>query len=1162
MKKSFQKIGKSVAATTMALSVLAMPLSWEAFAADSKKKVGKQEVDLRILGTTDIHTHLYNYDYYKDTESLEFGLAKTATLIKKAREEVDNTLLFDNGDLIQGNPLGDYKAKVDTLEEGEVHPVFKAMGLLDYDAATLGNHEFNYGLDYLAEVLDDAPFPYVNANVYKDDHDQNVKNDKNYFKPYQIIKKKVTDGSGKTQVIRVGVVGAVTPQITQWDKANLDGKVITKDIVKSVESQIPKMKKDGADLIVVLAHTGIGDEKYVELEENTAYNLTKVEGIDAIITGHEHATFPGSFNGLPGVDQQKGTINGVPVVMPGNWGNQLGVIDLTIVKQKGKWEVKQSKAALRAIYDKNTKTSLADADPEILKAVKEDHEDTVNYVRQPVGTTTADIHSYFALVQDDPSIQIVTNAQKWYMEKKLKGTSDENLPVLSAGAPFKAGGRNGASYYTYIPTGTIAIKNVSDLYLYPNTVATVKVKGADVKEWLEMSAGQFNQINDSATTEQALINDSFPTYNYDVIDGVTYEIDVTEPAKYDGNGNLVNASANRIKNLKYNGEPIDLNQEFIVVTNNYRANGTFPGVRNKIAVEIYPDENRQLIIDYISELGTIDPSADQNWSFSPVANDVKVTFDSSMDAKNAIEEGSPIQFVGGSANEFGKYSLKLPKSQTQPFELQLLGINDFHGQLDTYNKNLNAGGIEYLAAYLKQREAQNPNTLLVHAGDTVGASSPVSALLQDEPTITLLNELGFDVGTVGNHEFDEGVTEMMRLINGGSHPKTVDKYGSFAGAKFPYVAANVVDATTNNPILEPYHIEQVNGVPIGFIGVALSDTPNIVMPSGVAGVKFTDEAEAINKYSAELKAKGVETIIVLAHNPSKSNNDGSNPSDELVDIANKVDDEVDVLFGGHNHAYTNTTVDGKLLVQSYSYGTAFSDVDLVINPETKDVESKKAEIVTTYRDKITPDAKIKQMLDAYVADVGPTLNEVIGSTSAAITSKANTAGESAMGNMIADAMRTQTGTDFAFMNPGGIRADIDAGEITWKEAFTVQPFGNDLVKMTVTGADIKTLLEQQWGTKVRIMPISGLKVSYDDSRATGDRIVSMVKSDGTPIDLNQSYTITVNNYMADGGDGYTVLAGITNRTIDVVDLEAFVNYIKANGVVDPKIEDRITKLNQ
>lgn len=1161
MKKPLRKLGKSVVATTMALSVLAGPVSWKTVAAAKPDKAGKHEVQLRILGTTDIHTHLYNYDYYKDAETLEFGLAKTATLIKQARKEPlgKNSLLFDNGDLIQGNPLGDYKAKVDKLEDGELHPVFKAMKLLDYDGATVGNHEFNYGLDYLDEVLDDAPMPYVNANVFKYDGDDNPDNDENYFKPYRVFNKKVTDESGKTQVIKIGVIGAVTPQIVQWDKANLDGKIITKDIVKSVEAQIPKMKEEGADIIIALAHSGIGDEKVVEMEENAAYDLTKVEGIDAIISGHNHLNFPGAFVGLPGVDQANGTINGVPVVMPGNWGNQLGVMDLTIAKEKGKWNVKSSKSKLRAIYDKVNKKSLVEADKSILEAVKEDHEGTIDYVNQPVGKTTADIHSYFALVQDDPSIQIVTNAQKWYVEKQVKGTPDENLPILSAGAPFKAGGRNGSSYYTYVPEGTIAIKNVADLYLYPNTVSTIKIKGADVKEWLEMSAGQFNQINESVSEEQNIVNNDFPTYNYDVIDGVTYEIDVTEPAKYDKDGNIKNADANRIKNLKYNGGTINLDQEFLVVTNNYRASGNFPGVRNKSAVEMYPDENRQAIIDYIREVGTIDPSADGNWKFSSVLNDVNVTFDSAMEAVNAIEEGSNIEYVGESANGFGKYSINLPV--TKPFELQLLGINDFHGQLDTYNKNINAGGVEYLAAYLKEREAANPNTLMLHAGDAVGASSPVSALLQDEPTIKILNELGFDAGTVGNHEFDEGVEEMMRLINGGSHPATAEKYGEFEGANFPYVAANLVYKATGENVLDPYTIQEVNGVPVGIIGIALSDTPSIVIPSAVKDVTFTDETEAINQYTAELKEQGVETIIVLAHNPSFSKPDGSGAGEELVEIAKNVDDEVDVLLGGHNHAFTNTVVDGKIVVQSYSSGTAFSDVDLLINPKTKDVISAKAEIVTTYRDKITPDEEIKVMLDRYVADVAPILNEVIGSTPNAITRETNAAGESAMGNMIADAMRDQTGTDFAFMNSGGVRADIDAGTITWKEAFTVQPFGNDLVKMNVTGAQIKTLLEQQWGSKVRIMPISGLKVQYDDSRAAGDRIVSIVKNDGTPVDMDATYSITVNNYMAGGGDGYAILATITDKTIDVVDLEAFVNYIKKNGVVDPKIEGRVTKLN-
>ncbi|MCF6409749.1 bifunctional 2',3'-cyclic-nucleotide 2'-phosphodiesterase/3'-nucleotidase [Alkalihalobacillus sp. EGI L200015] len=639
--------------------MISTPVTWNSVDAAPKNKDEKHDVELRILGTTDIHMNLYNYDYYKDTETDEFGLVKTATLIKQARFEAKNTLLFDNGDLIQGNPLGDFKAKVDVLKTGEVHPVFQAMQLLDYDAGTLGNHEFNYGLDYLNEVLDDAPFPYVSANVFMDDGDDDPTNDDYYSKPYEIIKKKVVDEKGTNQVLRVGVTGIVTPQIMQWDKAHLEGKIITKDIVKSVEAVIPKMKKDGADIIIVLAHSGIGDAEYAEFEENATYDLTKVNGIDAIITGHNHLNFPGDFKNLPGVDEEKGTINGVPVVMPGSWGNKLGVMDLILSKVEGDWIVKDSKTSLRAIYSKES-GSLVDADPEVLEAVKEAHEGTVNYVRQPVGTTTADIHSYFALVQDDPSIQIVTNAQKWYIEKQLKGTADENTPILSAGAPFKAGGRNGASYYTFIPQGEIAVKNVADLYLYPNTVATVKVTGADVKEWLEMSSGQFKQIDPNSNSERALVNNDFPTYNYDVIDGVTYEIDVTEPAKYNKDGKVINAEANRIKNLQYNGEPISLEQEFIVVTNNYRASGNFPGVRNNKAVELYPDENRQVIIDYIRELGTIDPSADGNWTFAPVSNNVKVTFESAKEAIHALPENETIKYAGEAANGFGKYIIELP----------------------------------------------------------------------------------------------------------------------------------------------------------------------------------------------------------------------------------------------------------------------------------------------------------------------------------------------------------------------------------------------------------------------------------------------------------------------------------------------------------------------
>lgn len=1064
-----------------------------------------------------------------------------------------NSMLKEVAALVDGKSvtvLGGEGVVSDTLVQNEEHPIYQAMNELNYDAATLGNHEFNYGLDFLEGSMKTAEFPFVSANVYNDDHDNDPSNDKNFVKPYQIIDKEVVDEAGKKHIVKVGVIGFVAPQIMQWDKANLEGKVVTEDVVASAEKWVPLMKKDGADVVVTLAHTGFDVDK--NNKENTVFALSEVPGIDAILFGHTHKAFPSdtSYNGITGVDNVNGTINGVAAVQSVVDGSHLGVIDLELEKVDGKWSVKGSKSEVLA-------AKTAEVDKDIVDVMKSSHEATVDYINQPIGKTTAPIYSYFARVQDDPSVQIVSNAQKEYIEDVLKGTEYEGLPVLSSAAPFKAG-RNGADEYTYFPAGDISVKNVSDLYKYNNTVSALNLSGAQVKEYLEWTAANFNQIDPAVTTEQSLINSDFPVYNFDTLDGVTYEIDVTQPAKYDKDGKVVNEGANRIKNLSYEGKPVADDQQFIIATNNYRASFTkLANPDGQRVVYASPDENRQVVMNYIIKNKTINPSADQNWSLAPINTNVNVTFESSPAAKAFADSSENIKYVGNGANGFAKYQLDMMK----PFELQLLGINDFHGQLDTYNSKINAGGVEYLAAYLKEREAQNPNTLMVHAGDAVGASSPVSALLQDEPTINILNELGFDVGTVGNHEFDEGVDEMMRLIDGGAHPKTEEKYGVFGGADFPYVAANIVDKTSKELILDPYHIEEVNGVPIGFIGVALSDTPNIVIPSAVADIEFTDETAAINKYAAELKTKGVETIVVLAHNPSYSKFDGSEASEELVDIAKNVDDEVDVLFGGHNHAFTNTTVEGKIVVQSYSGGTAFSDVDLMIDPKTKDVISGKAEIVTTYRDKITPDAKVKAILDGYLEDVNPILNEVIGTTPNYISRDASPAGETAMGNLVADAMRWQTGTDFAFMNSGGVRADIDAGEITWKEAFTVQPFGNDLVKMNVTGAQIKTLLEQQWGSKVRIMPISGLKVSYDDSKTDGNRIVSIVKEDGTPVAMDQTYSITVNNYMAGGGDGYAVLATITDKTIDVVDLDALVNYIKAKGTVDPKIEGRVTKLN-
>ncbi|MFC5774245.1 bifunctional metallophosphatase/5'-nucleotidase [Ectobacillus antri] len=500
------------------------------------------------------------------------------------------------------------------------------------------------------------------------------------------------------------------------------------------------------------------------------------------------------------------------------------------------------------------------------------------------------------------------------------------------------------------------------------------------------------------------------------------------------------------------------------------------------------------------------------------------------------------------------------QSDHRNIDVQLLGINDFHGQLTTVTKvnGREAGGVDYLAAYIREREKQNPNTLLVHAGDMVGGSPPISALLQDEPTINILNTLGFDIGTLGNHEFDEGVTELKRLIYGGYHEKT----GNFEGANFPYIAANAVDKKTGQPLLPPFAVKNVNGVKIGFIGVVTKDTQNIVMPTMIENVTFTDEAEAINKYAKVLKRMGVETIVVLAHNPGVTDASG-NTTGEMVDLAYKTDEEVDVIFGGHNHAYVNGTVNGKLLVQGNSYGSAFVDVDLTIDRKTKDVVAKKGEVVTTYRDAIQPDPQIKAMVDQYAQQVAPLVNEVVGKSATAMNRTQSVAGESALGNLIADAQRLAMNGDIALMNPGGIRNDLDAGDITWGELYNIQPFGNELRKLTLTGKDIRDILNMQWQVgKTRMLQISGMTYTWDAAAPIGSRILDIKLSNGELVTDEKTYTVVANAFIAAGGDGFTPFTRATNIVPGPVDLDALVNYVKASKEpVSAQIEGRIQVKN-
>jgi len=552
--------------------------------------------------------YLVNYDYFKGKWVDTYGLVLVASYIEKARSEVDNIILVDNGDLLQGSLMGDYGRN--QLEESSLlHPASVAMNYLGYDMFTPGNHDFNYGLDFLKKFIATLKCPCVCANVFYADTLQPI------FTPYIIKSYVFKDVNGDSVPLKVGYTGCVPPQILVWDKFNLSNNVDCKDMTEAVSRLIPKMKQEGADLVVLLAHTGLTNQPHKTGEENAIASLSMIDGIDAIVFGHQHGVFPGpDFDDVLGVDVEKGTINGVAAVMPGYRGSHIGQIDFELIQLEEGWKVIGSKSSAIAVCSQGV--ACFEPHKALRSVLEEDHNALVKFANEPVGKTNTALSSYLSLIQNTTCVELMQNAQIAYAKQLLaEDSSLSKLPLLSSISVFKSGGYNDANNYVDIPVGDIMLRHVVDMYPFSDEFLLIRMTGGQLKEWLEFSASIYLAI-DTRQDVQSLIDPKFPSHNFDVISDVSYQIDISQPCRYDVWGSCLNANNERILHLSYDGVPIKNDREFLVVTNSYRAYGErVPGVSAASVVSLPSIENRQVLLRYLKvfEPHGLDIKPKNNW---------------------------------------------------------------------------------------------------------------------------------------------------------------------------------------------------------------------------------------------------------------------------------------------------------------------------------------------------------------------------------------------------------------------------------------------------------------------------------------------------------------------------------------------------------------------
>ena len=1029
--------------------------------------------DLVVVATTDVHGRLRAWDYYAARVDSAHSLAAAATIVDSVRaSHPGNVLLLDAGDLLQGNPLTEVAARASW---SGLHPVIAAMNAMQYDAAAIGNHEFNYGIPLLRRAIAQARFPFLSANARLATGGQ-------AFPGFTLVRR----GD-----LTIGVIGATTPGVMVWDRDNVRGQMVFGEIIPSLQRAASAARRAGAAVVVAVVHAGFdGASSYDTVAtrlpgENVVSRIPReVPGVDLVVFGHSHREMVDSV------------INGVRLMQARNHAASVGVATLRLVRARGRWTVASSSATAVSV------ARHAESVP-VLRATDEAHARAVRSVAESIGVSRVRWSAATARAADMPIADLVGEVMR-----RASGAQLAASPVFSLDAQ--------------LDSGVITVAQIARLYPFENSLRAVRITGDQLRAYLEHSARYWKTW--VAGDSGSLVNASVPGFNFDLVVGAQYAMDLSQPV------------GSRITGLSVSGRPVTARDTFTIALSNYRqtGGGGYTMLANAPVVFESKHDIRELIVEAVKKAGRLDPSdwGATNWRIVPDAAAAAAL------RSTAARLAAPPRAV----------AVRGPR-------LRVIGLNDFHGGFESRiaARGQPFGGAGALVGAIRRAQAEcaPPDcwSVIVDAGDEF-QGTPASNLAYGRSVVTLFDSLGVVAAALGNHEFDYGQDTLRARIR---------------QASYAILSANLRDTLGRvPPWIRQDTLVRRGPWTIGIIGVSTIETPRTTRAVNVTDLRFVDPAPVVSERARLLRARGADVVIVTGHVGGFCNAERVCEG-EIFDMVNRLTAPVDVVVAGHSHSLINTRLRGVPIVQARSRGEAIDVVDIAVGDTTarfpggisgsRVIEASVRDVMS---DTITPDPQAvriaRNALDAVAGIIATPVGRILADMR-------RDGAQYALGNLIADAMRAAGRTDIAVMNNGGIRANLLAGDVNYGRLYEVQPFGNTLYSLRVRGSDLRAYLARLVAGSAPRAHVSGLRITYDPARPSDDRLVNVTVS-GRAIDPTRIYSITLNDFMVTGGDGLG-LAGVAleTREVNVVDLDALVTYVRARpaGVAPPPV-DRIVSV--